>query len=210
MSQQTTISATGTRETPPSETPAIDARRHLSLSALEQAFERLPSAPADSGRVVLLVERLGDGERSRAASVQVSPELGFPGDRWARVRSAYEPRFGKRYDEMQIATMQASVAELIANGQPLTLFGDNLLLDLDLSNDNLPIGSRLCIGNARFEVTPFPHTGCAKFQARFGPDALRYISDKGRRNLNLRGIYLRALEHGQISVGDKAEVLFRP
>jgi MOSC domain-containing protein YiiM len=105
--------------------------------------------------------------------------------------------------------MQIGVAELIANGQPLELFGDNLFLDLDLSKDNLPPGAQLRIGGATLVVTPKAHNGCKKFLARFGEDALRFVSDPADRPRNLRGIYLRVIAPGDIQVGDRVEVLAR-
>ena len=107
---------------------------------------------------------------------------------------------------MQIAVMQADVAELVANGQPLTLFGDSLFLALDLSTPNLPAGSRVRVGGAVLEVTPVPHNGCRKFQGRFGQDALRLVSMKELRHRNLRGIYMRVVEPGEAGPGDAVEV----
>jgi MOSC domain-containing protein YiiM len=106
--------------------------------------------------------------------------------------------------------MQHDVASLIANGQPLPLFGDNLFLDLDLSATNLPIGSRLRAGAVLLEVTPKAHNGCHKFKGRFGSDALRFVAHPDRRSLNLRGIYLRVVEDGEVAVGDAVEVVMRP
>jgi MOSC domain-containing protein YiiM len=102
------------------------------------------------------------------------------------------------------------VARLIANGQPLELFGDNLFLELDLTAANLPVGSRLRIGGAIVEVTPKAHNGCRKFQARFGAEALRFVVEASLRPRNLRGIYMRVLEPGVVSVGDPVDVLSRP
>ena len=84
-----------------------------------------------------------------------------------------------------------------------------LLLDLDLSLANLPIGSTLRIGAARLEVTPKPHNGCVKFRRRFGADALRFVSAPPLRALNLRGIYLRVVEEGEAAVGDPVVVVSR-
>jgi MOSC domain-containing protein YiiM len=105
--------------------------------------------------------------------------------------------------------MQADVARLIANGQPLGLFGDSLFLELDLSRENLPTRSRLRIGGATLEVTPKPHNGCTKFRARFGNEALRFVSDTSLRHRNLRGIYLQVVEAGEIVVGDDVNVIAR-
>jgi MOSC domain-containing protein YiiM len=177
-----------------------DPGRFRALGELEHALRSL-TAPRDAGRVALVVARVDGGRRETPARVRVGPDVGVPGDAWGR-RSEPKP-------EGQIAVMQRDVAELIANGQPLTLFGDNLFLELDLSATNLPVGSRLRAGGATLEVTPKPHDGCRKFGARFGPDALRFVSKPELRHRNLRGIYLRVVEGGELGVGDPVEVLAR-
>ena len=133
--------------------------------------------------------------------LRLSPEAGVPGDAWIRR--------GTPHPAGQIAVMQLDVSRLIANGQPLELFGDNLFLELDLSNGNLPAGSRVRAGDAILEVTPKPHDGCRKFRGRFGPDALRFVADRERRHRNLRGIYMRVAEAGEVGVGDPVEVISR-
>ena len=82
------------------------------------------------------------------------------------------------------------------------LAGDQLYLDLDLSDDNLPHGSRLAIGSAVIEVTAIPHNGCLKFKARFGKEAVQFVnSDVGKR-LHLRGINAKIIQPGVIRQGD--------
>ncbi|HEX9083098.1 MAG TPA: MOSC domain-containing protein [Gemmatimonadaceae bacterium] len=178
-----------------------DPARFLSLSDLERELHELSLLPTDKGRVALIVRRVAGGRREVLDRVEVSADAGVTGDAWAR-RPQRDP-------DMQIAVMQTNVAKLIANGQPLTLFGDNLVLDLDLSTSNLPAGTRLRVGGALLEVTPFPHNGCKKFQARFGPDALRFVSMNALRHRNLRGIYMRVVEPGELRPGDSVEVLAR-
>ncbi len=111
--------------------------------------------------------------------------------------------------DQQLAVMRIDVARMIANGQALTLFGDNLLVDLDLSSSNLPCGTRLRLGGAVLEVTPEPHDGCIKFRQRLGGDALRMTADRRFREMHLRGIYMRVIEDGEVAVGDYMEVLSR-
>ena len=175
--------------------------RFLTLTALAQRLTTLPGAPKDQGHLALVVRKGEGGRRESLDQVLLSPEMGVPGDAWGR-RAQRDP-------EAQLATMQRNVAELIANGQPLTLFGDNLFLDLDLSAANLPPGSRLQVGEAILEVTPMPHDGCRKFRARFGDDALRFVGEPASRHLNLRGIYLRVVQQGEVRQGDQVHVLSR-
>lgn len=178
-----------------------DPARFRTLADLERGLAGLGPAPVNRGRLVRIVRRVEGGRREEPDRSRLSAEAGVPGDSWGR-----RPR---RTADTQITAMQADVAELIANGQPLTLFGDNLFLELDLSVGNLPVGSRLRIGGAVLEVTPVPHNGCKKFQARFGQEALRFVSGKELRHRNLRGIYLRVVEAGDVRPGDGVEVLVR-
>ena len=179
-----------------------DPTRFRPLDFLETQFAALPPAPRDAGRVRLVVRRGPHGQREALPRALVTPESGIPGDAWGRQRHPAP--------EAQLTVMQIDVAELIANGQPLTLFGDNLFLELDLSEANLPPGSRLRAGTATLEVTPEPHDGCRKFRERFGDAALRFVSKRDLRPLNLRGVYMRVVDEGDIAADDPVQVLSRP
>jgi MOSC domain-containing protein YiiM len=179
-----------------------DLATFLELDVLTARLALAPAAPTDIGRVCLIVTRHPGGRRELLERATMTTESGMPGDSWGRQR--------RPSPEAQLAVMQFNVAELIANGQPLELSGDQLYLDLDLSESNLPAGTRLRVGTATLEVTPMPHNGCRKFRARFGDGALRFVSAPELRHLNLRGIYLRVAETGDIAVGDPIQVLRRP
>jgi len=181
------------------EFPGFDPSRHLSGEEIDQRLAALPAAPPDRGTVSYLVARGPRSERWVPERCRLTVRGGLPGDRWA---AAPDP-------DAQLAVQQTDVATCIANGQPLSLFGDNLTLDLDLSAGNLPVGARLRVGEAVLLVTPKPHRGCAKYAERFGPAALRYIASPDRRARQLRGLYLRVVEEGDVAVGDAVEVLSR-
>src|SRR5262245_6742086 len=182
--------------------PRGDTSRHLPLAELEAGLRALAGVPRDSGRLALLVRRRADGARETPGRALLSPEAGLSGDGWSR-RPPRDP-------EAQLAVMRRDVAELIANGQALSLFGDNLFVDLDISAANLPAGTRLRVGGALVAVTPEPHDGCVKFKGRFGQDALRFVQAKNTRDQNFRGIYWRVVEPGKAGVGDPIQVLSRP
>jgi hypothetical protein len=174
----------------------------LTLAELEAGLRALPAAPREAGRLLLLVRRRADGVRETPARARLSPDAGLAGDDWSR-----RP---PRDRAAQLAVMQHAVAALIAGAQPLARFGDNLFVDLDLSAENLPAGTRLRVGGAVVEVSAKPHDGCRKFHARFGADALRFVQAKATRPRNLRGIYWTVVDAGEAGVGDPVEVLARP
>lgn len=178
-----------------------DPTRHRPTADLDAAFAAMTPPPRDVGRVMALVSRPGKEQRQRLAQATLTVNGGMPGDRWVHKP---EPN-----PHTQLAAMNATVGDIIRNGQSVALFGDNLVLDLDLSEANLPVGTTIKMGGATLEVTPEPHTGCAKYKARFGGDALKWISAKDRRDRRLRGVYVRVVEAGEVREGDKVEVLSR-
>lgn len=174
----------------------------LSFAALEAGLAQLPPPAADSGAVALVVVRPGVDRRETPTSVRLTVDGGLEGDRWS-LRSGPNP-------QNQITVIRADTARLIADGQPLELFGDNLVVELDVSEGNLPAGTRIRIGTALCEVTPLPHTGCSKFRARFGADALEFVNGSDFKALRLRGIHVRVIEPGEVGPGDTATVVSRP
>ena len=132
--------------------------------------------------------------------MQISVERGLEGDRWSLAIERDPDR------ESQVTLMMATVAELVAAGvQPLHEAGDNILVDYDISLDNLPIGSRLRVGEVVLEVSATPHTGCSKFSGRFGQDALRWVNWRHWRERRLRGVNTRVLSGGTVRVVPKGD-----
>jgi MOSC domain-containing protein YiiM len=146
----------------------------------------------------LIVLRKGDGVHETPQRAMLDCERGMLGDRWAASASPVL--------EAQVTLINALAAELIVADKPLDLPGDNLVVDLDLSEATLPVGGRVRIGSAVLEITAKPHTGCQKFSARFGQDALRWVNWKDHRDRRLRGVNCRIVAGGEVSVGDVCRV----
>jgi len=83
------------------------------------------------------------------------------------------------------------------------LAGDQLFVDFDLSEANLPAGTKLALGDAVLEISATPHTGCAKFTERFGSDATKWVNTGVGRELRLRGVNAKILSGGVIRRGDR-------
>lgn len=169
--------------------------KHLSAAELEAGLPDILASPRDTGVLALIVQRPHDGERRAIDSGALSIEDGLAGDNW-KLRKNPHP-------EMQLNIMNARVIALVApDADRWQLAGDQLYVDLDLSLENLPAGSRLRVGSALVEVTAIPHRGCAKFVKRFGRDAMKFVNSKLGRQMSLRGINAKVIAAGNISVND--------
>ncbi len=179
-----------------------DPRSAHDLFADLEAMER---SPLDLGRVEGIVVRPGENLRQLRDCVRVSPEGGVEGDSWSRGCWLQLPD-GRPHPSVQVAVMNSRVINLMAGERAYwPLAGDNLYLDFDLSQANLQPGQRLRIGSALFEVTDEPHLGCKKFALRYGAGAVRFVNSPRGRELRLRGIYLRVIQAGEVSLGDRVE-----
>jgi MOSC domain-containing protein YiiM len=86
----------------------------------------------------------------------------------------------------------------------MCLAGDNLIVDLDLSEENLPAGSQLAIGaDVIVEISDIAHTGCSKFAGRYGNDACGFANNKRGKAIHLRGRYARIVRGGNVKIGNQ-------
>jgi hypothetical protein len=175
---------------------------HLDTVSLEAGVPEVERAPKDDGRVELIVRRPVVEEREVLDEATLDTDHGLLGDNWLPRGNRRTPD-GSADPAAQLTIMNARAAGLIAGERERwPLAGDQLYVDFDLSRENLPPGSRLSIGSAVVEISEQPHTGCAKFNARFGEDALHFVNSPIGRALNLRGINTRVITGGVVRVGD--------
>ena len=178
--------------------------KHLTMEELEAALDHLRQAPKDEGILQLIVRRPAVDQREVLEVAELDPVGGLIGDNWS-VRGSSRTPDGSAHPEMQINIMNARVTALVAQERERwSLAGDQLYLDMDLSKENLPAGSRIMIGSAVIEVSPLPHTGCQKFVSRFGIDAMKFVNSPVGKELCLRGINARVVQPGVVKVGNTA------
>ncbi len=176
--------------------------RHLRLDELREGLGDIMQSPKDRGVLKAIVIRPVTDERLSLQQCALSPEGGVHGDHWAKGCWMSLPD-GRPHPDVQVAIMNARTIGLIAQDEARwPLAGDNLFVDLDLSADNLPPGTRLSIGSSMLEITEEPHKGCKKFAERFGVDATRFVNSRDGVRLHLRGIYAKIVEPGMVAVGD--------
>jgi hypothetical protein len=172
--------------------------RHLTRAELEAGLESIRSSPKDNGVLKLIVSRPQPNAREVLELGQLDPTAGLVGDCWGS-RSAFPN------PETQLNVMNVRVISLIAPDRTRwPLAGDQLFVDLDLGDENLPPGTQIEIGAALIEVSAEPHLGCGKFVERFGVDAMTFVNSPLGRQLHLRGINARVVRAGAVRVGDIA------
>ena len=175
--------------------------RHLTTEELEAALDHLRQAPKDDGVVELIVRRPEVDQRVVIEEAELDLVNGLIGDNW-KVRGSKRTPDGSAHPDMQINIMNARVTALVAQEKEhWPLAGDQLYIDMDLSRENLPAGSRIAVGSAVLEVSPLPHTGCKKFVSRFGMEAMMFVNSDLGKELCLRGINAKIVQGGVIKVG---------
>ena len=178
--------------------------RHLNTDELEAGLGEALTSPSIEGIVELIVCRPDVGQRKVLQSAAFSTEAGLVGDNWIKKPYSKSPDGGP-HPEMQVTMINRRVLDLIAGGDTKrrAVPGDQLVVDFDLSLNNIPPGTRLNVGSTIIEVTEEPHTGCSQFVGWFGADAMRFVNSPRGRELCLRGINAKVIQAGTISQGDQ-------
>jgi hypothetical protein len=177
------------------------------MSELEARLDEVIQSPKDHGVLEMIVRRPAVGAREILEEGQLDLADGLVGDSW-KLRSSSRTADGMPHPDMQLNVINSRLVALVSQDKSRWhLAGDQLYVDFDLSEANVPAGTRLAIGSAVIEVTAEPHTGCSKFVERFGLDAMKFVNASERRDLHLRGINARVVQRGAVRVGDAVSKL---
>lgn len=180
----------------------METLQYLSTTELQAGLDHIRQAPRDEGVLQLIVRRPQVDEREIVEVAQINTEVGLVGDTWTQRPSRHTPDKSPSVNS-QITLMNARAIALFAQTEERwSLAGDQLYADMDISAENLPAGARVAIGSVILEVSAQPHTGCAKFSARFGSDALKFVNSPDGSQLRLRGVNMKVIQSGEIKVGD--------
>lgn len=181
--------------------------QHVAMDALTAGLGDIRQSPKAIGVLELIVRRPQTEMREVLDVGELDLAEGLVGDNWKR-RGSSQTADGAAHPDMQLTVTNARLMALVAQEKRhWPLAGDQLYIDFDLSVDNVPPGTRLALGAAEIQITEPPHTGCKKFAARFGLDALKFISSPAGKQLQLRGVNAKVIRPGAIRVGDAVKKL---
>ncbi len=181
--------------------------KHLPMERLTAGLDDVRQSPKATGVLELIVRRPQTETREVLDAGELDLAEGLVGDNWKQ-RGSSQTADGSAHPDMQLTLTNARLTALVAQDKRhWPLAGDQLYIDFDLSVDNVPPGTRLSIGAAVIQITEPPHTGCKKYAARFGLDALKFISSPAGKQLQLRGVNAKVIRPGVIRVGDVVKKL---
>lgn len=171
------------------------------LAELDAFLDHVRAAPRDTGTIELIVRRPDRDVREVLDEAELDVARGLVGDSWL-ARGSKRTSDGHANPEQQLTLMSVRAIAAIAPRDSWPLAGDQLFVDFDLSDASLPAGTRLALGTAIVAVSEVPHAGCAKFTARFGSDATKWVNGSTGRALRLRGLNARIVQSGLVRPGD--------
>jgi len=176
--------------------------KHLTIQEIEAGLADICQSPTDNGILHLIVRRPKVDEREVLEVGELDPKVGLVGDSWS-IRGSSRTDDGSPHPDMQLNIINSRVIALLAQEESRwPLAGDQLYIDLNLTDENLPPGTQLSLGSAIIEVTAQPHTGCKKFVERFGLEAMKFVNSPIGKELHLRGINAKVIQSGTIRKGD--------
>lgn len=173
-----------------------------SLDYLQQKRDWVLDAPKDNAPILTLCVRPEEGKREFVRTIEFDPQKGIIGDRWLHKTWMYLSD-GSPDPRIQVCILGSRVLQLIrTEGSSMIYPGDNIIADMDFSEENLPVGQELQIGSAILEVSDVFNTACSKWNERHGNDSLKWINLPENKPKRFRGVLAKITHAGTATLND--------
>lgn len=175
---------------------------HVTAEELDAALPHVMAAPKDRAAISMLCLRPGYNQRHFVDEITVTPEGGIPGERWSS-RPWLRLDDGSAHPGIQVSILSKRVLDLVwRHREEVPHPGDTFTVDMDLSEENLPVGQVLEVGSALLRVSDVFNDGCVKWKTRYGAAAKDWVNRPENRALRLRGILCSVAQAGRFQTGD--------
>jgi hypothetical protein len=169
---------------------------------LAAALPDVLAAPRDGGRVHLLCARPRPNARVFPEALTMTRAGGVAGD-FEMARPWLTLPDGSCDPRIQVSVMPLRVLDLCWRDRDRVAHpGDNIVVDMNLSEENLPAGTLLQAGSAVLRVSDEPNDGCVKWKVRCGKAAFTWVAAPAHLPLRLRGLFCSVEQDGVLRLGD--------
>ena len=175
---------------------------HATREDLYSAIPHIMAAPKDGAAIEMLCLRPERNKRQFVDEIELTKLQGIPGERWAS-QPWLKLDDGRPHPGIQVCVLQKRVLNLIwRNRETVPHPGDTFVVDMDLSEANLPVGQLLQVGEAVLRVSNVFNDACVKWKARYGAEAKNWVTAPGHPKLRLRGILCSIEQDGRVRNDD--------
>lgn len=175
---------------------------HATRSELNSALPSVLDAPKNGAKVELLCRRPDRNQRDFTDHLRLTQAGGIEGDYEMKKPWLTLPD-GSPDPRIQVSILPKRVLDLVWRDRENVAYpGDTIIADLNVTLDNMPVGTRLQVGGAVLEVSDVWNEGCAKWKVRMGREAYDWTSAPEHEALRLRGIYCSIVGDGMVRIGD--------
>jgi hypothetical protein len=175
----------------------------VTAEELAQALPSVLAAPRDGGEIRLLCARPEPNARTFPQQLTLTRAAGVSGD-FEMSRPWLTLPDGRADPQIQVAILSSRVMDLVWRERDrVTYPGDTIAVDLNLTAENLPVGTLLSAGSAVLRVSAEPNDGCAKWKVRCGRAAYDWVTAAAHLPLRLRGLFCSVEEDGDVRLGDR-------
>ena len=169
---------------------------------LAAALPAILAAPRDGGVTRLLCARPEPNARTFLQALTFTRATGVAGD-FEASRPWLTLPDGSPDPRNQVSIMPWQVLDLVWRERDRVAHpGDNIAVDMNLTEENLPVGTLLQAGSAILRVSDEPNDGCVKWKVRAGRAAYDWVAHPDHLPLRLRGLFCSVERDGDIQLGD--------
>jgi hypothetical protein len=174
----------------------------VTAEELGAALPDVLAAPREAGVIRLLCARPKPNARTFPEVLTLSRAHAVAGD-FEMSRPWLTLPDGSPDPRIQVSIMSSRVLDLVWRERDRVIHpGDNIAVDMNLTQENLPAGTLLAAGTAILKVSDEPNDGCAKWKARCGRAAYDWTMNPDHLSLRLRGLFCSVEQDGEVRRGD--------